>query len=142
METSNSTASKFLPILIALLVVVLSVNAWTSWKATSYALPPGVSQGTLISAQLVNGQVYYGNVVSADAHQITLQNVYYVQSFVQPGVNQPSNRLTSRQRNDWHAPVSMSIAQDKIIMLEIVSPTSSLAQLMKQDQSLAAGSQK
>lgn len=141
METSNSVATKLLPLLIAVLIVVLGVNTWVVSKGNNAPLPQGVGQGTLVSVQLVNGQVYYGNVSSSDARQITLQNVYYVQSFVEPGANQPSNRLTNRQRNDWHAPLSMSLSLDKIMMLEIVGPDAKLVQLMKQDQS-AAGSQR
>lgn len=133
METSN-TCPKLLAVMIALLVAVIGVHTWSSWKSNSFSLPQGINQGTLISVQLVNGQIYYGNVSSSDTRQITLQNVYYVQSIVEPGSNQPNNRLTNRQRNDWHAPVSMSVSLDKIMMLEIVGPDSKLAQLMKQDQ--------
>ena len=89
---------------------------------------------------LANGQVYYGEFVESDANHLRLTNVYYVQSTVDPQTQQAGNRLVSRRKADWHAPLWMTLPLDKVLMVEAVAPDSRLAQLVKED-SLAAATQ-
>lgn len=122
-------------VLALLLVSALGVQAWAAWKRDiSAPVPPGTSRGSLIAVTLVNGQVYYGNLTGADAHQLSLTDVYYVQTAVEPSTQQRNNRLVSRQRTDWHAPLSMTVGVDKVTMVELVGPDSQLAQLIAQEQ--------
>lgn len=97
-------------------------------------MPPAITAGALCGVMLVNGQVYYGDCVDSGPGYITLRDVYYVQVVpAQPG-GQPGNRLVSRRKADWHAPLQMSIPADKVLLIETVGPTSRLAELVKQDR--------
>jgi hypothetical protein len=118
-----------------LLVGAQLVQAWSAWQRDVVgATPTGVTPGDLISVTLVNGQVYYGNLARIDAHHISLDDVYYVQTAVDTATNQRSNRLVSRKRTDWHAPLRMTIPADKLLLVEQVGPGSQLVQLMEQDR--------
>jgi hypothetical protein len=137
-QTSRSKAITFIAIAFAALVLTHAFQAWVTWKKDSTGtLPPGASAGALVSVQLIGGQIYYGDLINADSRQISLQNVYYVQTVIEPGSNQPNNRLVSRQRTDWHAPVTLAIAADKVLLVELVGTSSRLAQLIEQDKKTA-----
>jgi hypothetical protein len=87
---------------------------------------------------LVNGQIYYGELVDAGPRFVRLQNVYYVQvTTAAPGAA-PTNRLVNRRRADWHAPTLTAIPVDKVLMIEAVGNASRLAELIKQDAATAA----
>jgi small nuclear ribonucleoprotein (snRNP)-like protein len=124
--------------LALLFVAAQCVQAWAVWKRDLASIaPPDVHKGSLVSIMLVNGQVYYGNLVAADGHSLTLANVYYVQTTVGEPSNQGNNRLVSRQKVDWHAPTHMTVHADKLLMVEEVGAASRLRQLMEQDQGTA-----
>lgn len=121
-----------------LLVATQAVQAWLAWErqrgreATVAPLAPG----QLGSVLLTNGQVYYGEFVDATARYVRLQNVYYVQAVVDPSTHQGGNRLVNRRKTDWHAPETMSVPMDKIVMIESVGGDSRLAQLIEQERKM------
>ncbi len=122
-------------VLGALLVAVEGVQAWASLSREIAAPLPGeIAKGTLCSVMLVNGQIYYGDLDSANRRYISLRNVYYVQNQPAAPGAAPGNRLVNRHKADWHAPTLMSIPADKVLMIEAVGPDSPLAGLVKQDR--------
>ncbi len=129
-----------LGLLALLLVAAQMAQAWTTWQHDAHRASQLVTleRGALCSVMLANGQVYYGEFVESDASNLRLTNVYYVQSSIDPQTQQPGNRLVSRRKADWHAPLWMTVPLDKVLMVEAVAPDSRLAQLVKEDASAAA----
>lgn len=139
-DTSRNLRSRQPPfvlvfaVLAVLLVLAVSLQAWEMWRRDQAPLtPPGVKQGALLSVSLVNGQVYYGALGAGSARSLTLEGVYYVQPDIDSAGNTRGNRLVRRQASDWHAPTRMTIAADKILMVEEVGKGSRLQQLVEQD---------
>jgi len=125
--------------LFLLLVLAQGVQAWAAWQRDATGVASAISTGALCSVQLLNGQVYYGELVSNNARQVTLRDVYYVQTAVDPNTNQPAgNRLVNRRKADWHAPTLTTIPADKILMIEMVDPESRLAKLVAEDRAAGA----
>ena len=121
--------------LALLAVAALGVQAWAAWKRDlSAPVPAGAGRGAWIAVTLINGQVYYGKLAGADAHRLSLSDVYYVNTAVDAATNQRSNQLVSRQRTDWHAPLAMTIGVDKVMMVEQIGLDSQLARLIAQEQ--------
>jgi len=136
--TTETIRKSFGPLMAALLTGVLlvqGVQAWSTWQRESGATAFGaVAPGQLCSVLLTNGQIYYGNFVDAGSQHVRLQNVYYVQTSVDPATNQTANRLVNRHKADWHAPDWMLVPADKIVLLEAVGTGSRLAELIEQDR--------
>ena len=80
---------------------------------------------------LDNGQVYYGQVASLDSDYPVLTNVFYVQQAINPETKQTSNILLKRGK-EWHAPDRMLLSARHIVMVEPVSPGSTVASLIQQ----------
>lgn len=117
------------------LVLAQGTSAWSDWQRAATGPASSFTPGAWCSVQLLNGQVYYGELASSNAAQVTLRNVYYVQPTVDPATNQPSgNRLVNRHKADWHAPTLTTVPIDKILMIELVDPESRLAKLVSEDQ--------
>jgi hypothetical protein len=117
-------------VVAALALVVLAVSSWRAQQGVR--LDPA-APGTLCAVQLVNGPIYYGNLVRVGHDFLQLDQVYYVQAYTQPD-GQPGNRVVSRARNDWHGPSSQTIPVEKILFVEVVGPQSQLAALIAQDK--------
>lgn len=100
-------------------------------------LPAGTPDGAWVAVTLVSGPVYYGRAVGSSPRQLTLDQVYYVQSEVDAQGVPRGNRLVRRERNDWHAPARMAIPVDRIAMVEPVGAGSRLLQLIQQDSGQA-----
>jgi hypothetical protein len=86
--------------------------------------------GTLHSALLTNGQVYYGTLQQVGPNYIVLSKVYYVQTTADDKTGARTNKLIDRAATDWHAPLSMTIPIDKIVFIEVVGPDSTVAKLI------------
>lgn len=80
---------------------------------------------------LDNNQVYYGRVANLDSDFPVLTNVFYVQTAVNQETKQTSNILLKRGK-EWHAPDRMLLNSKHIIMIEPVTPGSTVAKLIDQ----------
>ena len=80
---------------------------------------------------LDNSQVYYGQLAHLDSEFPVLTNVFYVQTAVNPETKQTSNILLKRGK-EWHAPDRMLLNAKHIIMVEPVTPGSTVAKLIDQ----------
>jgi hypothetical protein len=138
-ETIRKSSGPLIAVLLAGVLLVQGVQAWGTWRRESGATAFGtLAPGQLCSVLLTNGQIYYGNFAEADAGHVRLQNVYYVQTSVDPATNQAANRLVNRHKADWHAPEWMLIPADKVVLLEAVGTGSRLAELIEQDRKAGA----
>ena len=124
-------------VLVGLLVAAQGVLAWASWqRERANPVAAGGAPGALVSVLLVNGQVYYGELVEASAAYVRLANVYYVQSVAAQAASQPSNQLVNRSKADWHGPQWMSIPIDKVLFIEGIGAKSRLADLIAEEKKL------
>jgi hypothetical protein len=123
-----------LAISMALVIGALIAAAllWIASRPQGATVPAGPA-GSLHSVMLTNGQVYYGKLEEAGRGYVTLTDVYYVTVLTDPQGNR-QNRLLSRQRADWHAPLKMIIPLEKVVMLEQVGPDSTVARGIEQER--------
>jgi len=96
------------------------------------------SPGALHAVTIVGGPVFYGYLDRTTPDALVLNDVYYVQITSEAQSNQRVNKLVRRSENDWHGPEKMSIPYDKIIMVELVGPNSSVAKLVSEARSKSA----
>jgi hypothetical protein len=84
---------------------------------------------------LVGGLTYFGKA-EIGSDYITLREVYYIQSQVNPSTKEVSNILIKRG-NEWHKPDVMYINAREVIIIEPVAADSQVAKLI-QDTKTAA----
>jgi hypothetical protein len=82
---------------------------------------------------LDTNQVYYGHVTGLDKDYPVLTDVFYVQTAIDPQTRQASNILLKRGK-EWHAPDRMLLSARHIVMIEPVTPGSTVANLIRQAQ--------
>ncbi|SRR5579871_107174 len=85
---------------------------------------------------LDSGQGYFGQVQSLGSPwspYTVLTDVYYVQSVTNPETKQTSNILVKRGK-EWHGPDRMIINTRHIVLMEPVSETSKVAQLISESK--------
>jgi hypothetical protein len=74
--------------------------------------------------------VVYGKLVKADGEWLTLNDVHYVRSNMDPEKKQLDNRLVKRG-NEWHKPTETFIARSQIILMEPVSQDSRIMAMIR-----------
>lgn len=79
---------------------------------------------------LDNGQAYFGRVEQG-ADFLLLKEVYYIQSKVDEATKAVSSVLIKRGVQEWHAPDSMYINKEHVVIVEPVADTSKVAELIK-----------
>jgi hypothetical protein len=145
---SNSGRALWLPIM------VLSAGIWTvalseigqTWEmnrlASSYEVP--VRVGDLVSATLVNGQVFFGTLVSASRTTVRLNDVFFAQLPPQVGrgadqdadVRAPT--ILRRMDNEWTQADTMAIPVERIAFMETVGIDSRMARFIADARSRPA----
>ena len=119
-------------LLIAMAIAVaLTLQTMHRFERPQLGLGP---VGTLHSALLTNGQVYYGTLEQVGRNYIVLSRVFYVQTIVDDKTGARSNKLVERGATDWHGPLSMSIPLDKIMFVEVVGPGSTVAKVIAESK--------
>lgn len=108
-------------------VALLAGIALGFWKASASAKPKfdTVYQAVLLD----NGQVYYGKLEGLGTAFPVLTEVYYVEHQVNPQTKEVKNVLV-RRGTEWHAPDRMILVGSHIVLVEPVSPSSKVAQLI------------
>ena len=79
---------------------------------------------------LDNGQAYFGKVEQGSEY-LTLKDVYYIQSKVDESTKAVSSVLIKRGVQEWHAPDSMHINKEHVVIIEPVAESSEVAELIK-----------
>jgi hypothetical protein len=83
---------------------------------------------------LDNGQAFFGKIENADGEYPVLRDVFYIGRQASPDGKDVKNILIKRG-NEWHTPEYMHINKKHIVMIEPVSPASTVAQLIKEAKS-------
>jgi hypothetical protein len=112
-------------IAVGLVVVVAAVLGLWNTRGASTVKFETPYQAVLLD----NGQVYYGKVQGLGTPFPVLTDVYYVQQQVNQQTKEVKNVLI-RRGTEWHAPDRMVINANHIVLVEPVSPTSKVAQLI------------
>lgn len=79
---------------------------------------------------LDNGQAYFGKVEQGPDY-LFLKDIYYIQSKVDESTKAVSSVLIKRGLQEWHAPDSMYINKEHVVIVEPVAETSKVAELIK-----------
>jgi len=89
-----------------------------------------------------NGQVFFGKIENPGADYPLLRQVFYIGRQASPDNKEVKNILIKRG-NEWHGPEYMYINKQHIVVIEPVSGSSRVAQLIKEakDQKPQAGQQ-
>jgi hypothetical protein len=88
-------------------------------------LPPGLQ-----AVALTNGSVYIGQLSGYESGMPVLRNVYYVHCEVDKITKAVSNVLVKRGK-EWHGPDRMYLNPQHILLMEPVSSTSRVAELVR-----------
>lgn len=78
-----------------------------------------------------NGQVFFGKLEKGATSHPLLREVYYIGRQASPDGKQVQNILLKRG-NEWHGPEYMYLTSSHVVMIEPVSPTSRVAELIKE----------
>ncbi|MCK6404840.1 MAG: hypothetical protein L6Q60_02365 [Rhodocyclaceae bacterium] len=115
----------------ALFLAAQLALVWFLVEQRGGRMAPPMAGGTLVAVTLTGGGVFYGKLGEAPAGYLRLSGVHYVETVTMPN-GQRDNRLINRQRNDWHAPESMTIPLERVQFIETVGSNSQLAGLIAQ----------
>lgn len=83
---------------------------------------------------LDNGKVYFGKIEQGSDY-LLLKDVYYIQSKVDESTKAVTNILIKRGVQEWHAPDSMYINKEHVVLIEPVAELSKVAELIKSAKS-------
>jgi len=78
-----------------------------------------------------SGQVFFGKMENGGSAYPLLRDVYYIGRQASPDGKEVKAILVKRG-NEWHGPEYMYINRQHIVIIEPVSPTSRVAQLIKE----------
>ena len=78
-----------------------------------------------------NGQVFFGKMENSGAAYPLLRDVFYIGRQASPDGKEVKNILVKRG-NEWHGPEYMYINRQHIVVIEPVSASSRVAQLIKE----------
>lgn len=125
--------SKFAERTMALaLVVIAACLCLGVWRATGHERLPDT--GTPYQAvALMNGQLFYGKLDSADGGFIVLRDVFYVQTRQNPETKAVANILIKRG-GEAHAPDRMIINRQQVLLIEPVKGDSQIGKLIAQEK--------
>lgn len=86
---------------------------------------------------LANGQVFFGKLSAAGSDYPRLDDVFYVQTQVNPDTKQTASVLIRRGK-EWHGPSYMHLNARSILLIEPVGEDSKVAQLIVEAQKQGA----
>jgi hypothetical protein len=91
---------------------------------------------------LDNGQIFFGRLEEVGPSYIMLKDIFYVQSQViqQEKDKKEVRNILIKRGNEWHGPDLMYVTTRHIVVIEPVSPTSRVAQLIKEAKAQKPGS--
>jgi len=83
---------------------------------------------------LDNGQVFFGKIEETGPSYLMLKDVFYVQSEVvqQDKDKKEVRNILVKRGSEWHGPDLMYITTRHVVVIEPVSPSSRVAQLIKE----------
>jgi hypothetical protein len=112
-------------------LLVASAAVWHLYRDSRDS---GISFTTPYQAVLLaNGSVYFGKLEDFGTSHPVLTEVFYIVSQTNPETKQSNNVLVKRGK-EMHEPDRMYLNAPQIIMVEPVSPTSKVAQLIAESK--------
>jgi hypothetical protein len=116
-------------------------QGWETMRlASSYEPPTRI--GDLVSATLVNGQVFFGTLDGVSRTTIRLRDVFFAQ--LPPGANAQGEGertpiIQRRQDNEWTRATVMAIPVERIGFMETVGVDSRMARFISDAHARPAG---
>jgi len=147
-SSSSSGRALWLPIImLAAGIWVLALSeVGQSWEmirlASSYEVPARI--GDLVSATLVNGQVFFGTLESTSRTTIRLHDVFFAQLPPQAARNQDQDAdirtptILRRMDNEWTQADTMAIPTERIAFMETIGVDSRVARFIADARSRPA----
>lgn len=147
--SSGSGRALRLPMLIlgaGIWILALSEvgQSWETMRLASSYEPPG-RVGDLVSATLVNGQVFFGTLDSVTRTTIRLRDVFFAQLPAQEARPQGQDAddrtptILRRQDNEWTRADTMAIPIERIGFMETVGVDSRIARFIADARARPAG---
>jgi hypothetical protein len=115
-------------LILAALIIAAAIlgNAWINTH------PRAVAFGQTYQAVLLtNNNLFFGRLEGYGTENPVLNEVYYVETIVDPQTKEQRNILTKRGR-EWHQPDRMYLNPKQIVMVEPVGANSRVAELIKE----------
>jgi hypothetical protein len=145
-SSSGSGRALRLPMLIlgaGIWVLALSEvsQGWETMRLASAYEPPA-RVGDLVSATLVNGQVFFGTLDGASRTTIRLRDVFFAQlppGATTQGEGERTPTILRRQDNDWTRATLMAIPAERIAFMETVGVDSRMARFIADARARPAG---
>lgn len=114
------------------LVVIAAALCLMAWRSTRHERLP--ETGTVYQAvALMNGQLFYGKLETADGGYIVLRDVFYVQTRQNPETRAVANVLIKRG-GEAHGPDRMIINRQQVLLIEPVKGDSQIGKLIAQEK--------
>jgi hypothetical protein len=98
-----------------------------SSRTTQLRLP--VSATGYYAVYMSNNVVLFGKLAGADDEWVTLTDVHYIRSNVDPAKKEVANQLMKRS-GEWHQPNESAIARQNIVVIEPVTQDSRMMTLI------------
>ena len=145
-QTSEKSNKRYVtPLIIVLAVIILGLVAWFSWSSTQSSTV-GIDSSKYQVVSLVDGQVYFGTLSSADKDHMKLTDVYYLQPIASESDAESSDSSdlqdTSSSENNFklvkftdivYGPENeMIISRDQIIHYDNLSPEGKVAKAIEE----------
>ena len=112
-----------------LLVIAALLGVFVRQNLEQHARPELATPFQAVLLQ--NGQAYFGQLANVNSDYPVLRNVFYIRSQVNQETKQVTNQLVKRGQ-EWHAPDSMVINRQHIVLIEPVKPDSQVAKLIEE----------
>lgn len=123
----QNLAGRIAALALTIGAAALCVIAWHALHADR-----APDAGTAYQAvALTNGQVFFGQVESADAGYVALRDVYYVQTRQNPDTHAIANVLVKRG-GEPHQPDRMFVNRQQVLLIEPVKPASQIGRLIEE----------
>jgi hypothetical protein len=122
------TGRRFLLILVLLFLICSSLFLFSGCEDKGEKLSFSTEYQSVF---MNNGQVFFGKIENAGGNYPLLKEVFYIGRQAGPEGQEVKNILIKRG-NEWHGPEYMYINKQQIAVIEPISPTSRVAQLIKE----------
>jgi len=113
-------------------------QTWETMRLAS-AFEPPARVGDLVSATLVNGQVFFGTLDAASRTTIRLRDVFFAQRAQGPDAEDKAPVIQRRADNEWTRATLMAIPVERLAFMETVGVESRMAKFIADARSRPAG---
>lgn len=116
---------------LAIVIIAIALTILT-WQALRRQHVPDTGTAWQ-SVALINGQLFFGHLESADGDFLALRDVFYVQTRQNPDTKAVANILVKRGAEP-HQPDRMLINRSQVLLVEPVKADSQIAKLIAEQQ--------